>query len=107
MELGKRTEVLSSFQERRPSLHTFIYKLLILIVTFYCWIAIARYRPASDDPFPKPIDDTNSTTLRFICAQGGALEDFVDFGPPNVRPLPCLLVDLPPNEPKLTRNCRS
>jgi hypothetical protein len=87
----KKIGVLSSFQERHPKIYTFLYQILLLIITFYCAIAIARYGPESDTStapaslatvlVPR-LNNTNSTTPH-ICKYG-AREDLVDLGPVKV-----------------------
>jgi hypothetical protein len=98
----KKIEVLSSFQAKHPRIYTIIYQFLLLIITFYCAVAISRYGPEGgtynpssvvpeiDIPRPAPSDE-NSTTPH-ICKHG-AREDLVDVGP--------LAVPIPPFSPEI------
>jgi len=89
--------VLSSLKEKYPKIYSFLYQVILLIITFECAIAIARYGPERDDPatpsasttaprtlLPRyPLSKANSTTPH-ICKYG-AREDYVDLGPLTVR----------------------
>jgi hypothetical protein len=84
--------VLFSFKEKHPHIYSFLFQVILLIITFECTIAIARYGPERDDPVPAsslttvrrtlpriPLSVANSTTLH-IC-KDGAREDYMDLGP--------------------------
>jgi hypothetical protein len=89
MPLEKATAVLSSFQESHPIRYRILYQSLIIIIAFYCAIAISRYGPERDDSNNVPSRwDSNSTTPH-ICKYG-AREDIVDLGPVAVWHIPSL-----------------
>jgi len=85
--------VLFSFKEKHPHIYSFLFQVILLIITFECTIAIARYGPECDDPVPAsalttvrrtllpriPLSVANSTTPH-IC-KDGAREDYMDLGP--------------------------
>src|SRR5436305_1416031 len=88
MPQDERIGVGAAFQGRHLRVYTFLCQLIIIIVTFYCVIAISRYGPERD-PTPAsavpravaprtPLSDANSTTPH-IC-KTGAREDIVDLG---------------------------
>lgn len=81
------------FREKHPRIYRFLYQTLLLLITFECAIAIARYGPERDGVNPAPalstvsgtllprlsLPKTNSSTPH-ICVHG-AREDYVDLGP--------------------------
>jgi hypothetical protein len=85
--------LLSSFREKHPRIYSFLYQTLLLIITFECALAIARYGPERDgvnpapasSPVPRtllprlPLPKKNSSTPH-KCVHG-AREDYVDLGP--------------------------
>ena len=82
-----------SLREKHPQIYSFLYQTLLLIITFECTIAIARYGPERDGVNPDPVSSTVPTTILprmplprtnsstpYICVHG-AREDYVDLGP--------------------------
>ena len=90
--IPKMPSLFSSFWEKHPRIYSFLYQTLLLIITFECAIAIARYGPERDGVNPAPasstvrrtllprlsLPNTNSSTPH-ICVHG-AREDYVDLG---------------------------
>jgi hypothetical protein len=86
MPSESRTTVASALREKYPRLYTFLYQVLLLVITFFCAIAIIRYGRDRDDPSNPPGSipgDRNSTTPR-LCKYGAREED-ADLGPFTVR----------------------
>jgi hypothetical protein len=92
--------ILTSFKEKHPRIYSFLYQIILIIITFECAVTIARYGPERDDPAPAPAPASVSTTVPrtllprrplpiansttpHICTYG-AREDYVDLGPLTV-----------------------
>jgi hypothetical protein len=80
---GKMTyprEKLAAFTKNYPRLASGLYQVFLVVVTFWCALAIARYGSdyANDDSTHGPTNTTNITVER-VC-RWGAREQDVDVG---------------------------